>query len=214
MSSTTATTKKTTTGTQEVDEPSSTTTAKQTTMKTATASLPLVSWKHGLSRKADAMQSSSWMSMALTLDGRDKITKVLQYVSRFLAWYYYKRAHNLLSARFAGLKVSLTNSRKAFRLGKAFMEFQRLYKMNLFSTPMNYCCCKASTSTASTTTTTALADTTTTTTASKTKDGAGAASSSTATTASSSSSISSFSLIQKVGAAIKQAFGPVTISTF
>lgn len=88
----------------------------------------------GLARKASPLRFKSWMACALTLDGRDKITKVLQYVSRLLAWWY--SAHRLdanQSARFTGLFKALATSRKAFRLGRSFMEMDKIQSMGLLS---------------------------------------------------------------------------------
>jgi Peroxisomal biogenesis factor 11 (PEX11) len=108
------------------------------------ASLPLVpSWKHGMAGKASGkMRITPWFDLAMTLDGRDKITKLLQYISRFLAWYYgsVKKSSSAtatiqhMAERFANLKVALTNSRKAFRLGRTVMELQKVYKMNVIAT--------------------------------------------------------------------------------
>ena len=86
--------------------------------------IPVVSLRAGLSDKASAADVRSWIALSLTLDGRDKITKVLQYSARLLAWYYG-------SQRFANLKVSLTNSRKAYRIGRTLIELQKLRSMGL-----------------------------------------------------------------------------------
>jgi Peroxisomal biogenesis factor 11 (PEX11) len=126
-------------------------------------SLPLmVSWKHGMAHKASGTKNITvWFDLAMTLDGRDKITKLLQYMARFLAWYYSTSTSRGLVAggggssstsscststsnaaalaaataeRFANLKVALTNSRKAFRLGRTLVELQKVYGMNLVQT--------------------------------------------------------------------------------
>ena len=94
--------------------------------------LPFVaSFSDGLQRKHHISDLQAWAKLALTLDGRDKITKVLQYSSRFLAWWFLgtKQAN-----RFETLKKSLSNSRKAFRLGRTMIELQRLSKMGLDET--------------------------------------------------------------------------------
>ena len=41
-----------------------------------------------LSNKASPYQSRPWVQLSQTLEGRDKITKVVQYFARFLAFYY------------------------------------------------------------------------------------------------------------------------------
>ncbi len=42
----------------------------------------------GLSQKRSPMHVKNWISCVLTLDGRDKFTKMLQYSSRLLCWYF------------------------------------------------------------------------------------------------------------------------------
>eukprot|EP00980_Cylindrotheca_fusiformis_P027112 scaffold18886_cov108-Cylindrotheca_fusiformis.AAC.3 len=82
--------------------------------------------KVGLERKASPLAIKSWASLALTLDGRDKITKVLQYVSRFLGWWFAGGRFNNQSLRFNALYKTLANSRKAYRLGRSFIELEKL----------------------------------------------------------------------------------------
>jgi hypothetical protein len=91
-------------------------------------------WKTGFQRKASPSEVQPWATLSMTLDGRDKITKTLQYASRFLGWYLAGR--NLgdggnLSQRFLSLYKSLAASRKAFRLGRSFVELQKLRTMGL-----------------------------------------------------------------------------------
>jgi Peroxisomal biogenesis factor 11 (PEX11) len=85
--------------------------------------LPLISLKQGLNKKATPWALSSWVKLALTLDGRDKITKVCQYTSRMLAWWYV--GTNQMT-RFKAVQGSLTTSRKAFRLGRSLIEVQKI----------------------------------------------------------------------------------------
>jgi hypothetical protein len=85
--------------------------------------LPIVSLREGLQRKVTAWELQSWVSMALTLDGRDKITKFLQYVARLFAWWL---AGTTQAQRFSSLKTSIATSRKAFRLGRTLIEYQKL----------------------------------------------------------------------------------------
>jgi len=61
----------------------------------------------------------------LSLDGRDKITKIIQYSSRFLAYYTQQK-------RFSNLQNSLTHSRKAFRFGRSFIEIYKLWNLGIF----------------------------------------------------------------------------------
>jgi hypothetical protein len=87
------------------------------------STLPIVSLREGLQLKVSAWELQSWVSMALTLDGRDKITKFLQYVARLFAWWL---AGTTQAQRFTSLKMSITTSRKAFRLGRTLIEYQKL----------------------------------------------------------------------------------------
>lgn len=85
--------------------------------------IPDISLKQGLQKKADPLALSSWVKLALTLDGRDKITKICQYASRMLAWWFI--GSNQMQ-RFKALQTSLTNSRKAFRLGRSVIELHKI----------------------------------------------------------------------------------------
>lgn len=82
-------------------------------------------------RKSSPFSMKSWTSLALTLDGRDKITKVIQYVARLLAWWFAGTGSESLSLRYANLYKSLSTSRKAFRLGRSMMEIEKLRNMGL-----------------------------------------------------------------------------------
>jgi len=68
---------------------------------------------------------SNFVAMTLTLDGRDKVTKIIAYLSRLLAFYYSSRSPNL-SSRLASLKSALQMSRKPFRLFKSLNEVHKL----------------------------------------------------------------------------------------
>jgi hypothetical protein len=85
----------------------------------------------GLCRKANPWAIQPWAALVLTLDGRDKITKVLQYASRFLGWWLAGGSHKNQSVRFTALYKSLAMSRKAFRLGRSFIELEKLRSMGL-----------------------------------------------------------------------------------
>jgi hypothetical protein len=62
---------------------------KETPSKTATSiSISIPSFtKAGLSKKATPLALESWAALSLTLDGRDKLTKVFQYATRLLGWW-------------------------------------------------------------------------------------------------------------------------------
>mmetsp|Transcript_27981 Transcript_27981/g.50949 ORF Transcript_27981/g.50949 Transcript_27981/m.50949 type:complete len:515 (-) Transcript_27981:601-2145(-) len=94
--------------------------------------LPYVSFSSGIAHKASAKKLSSWVSMSLTLDGRDKITKFMQYACRLLAWFYNgSNSNNLfLAMRFRALYKALSESRKAFRLGRTITECTKIAEMN------------------------------------------------------------------------------------
>lgn len=101
-----------------------------------------------LATKASPLVMNSWIGTALTLDGRDKITKVIQYSSRFLGFYYETIADKIANGtisdtrsatslrlielflsratRFRNLQKSLTKSRKAYRLGRTMIELEKL----------------------------------------------------------------------------------------
>lgn len=99
--------------------------------KSPPTSVPIVSLSPGLKQKASPLELHSWVGLALTLDGRDKCTKLCQYMARTLAWWY---AGTNQAQRFNALKVSLTTSRKAYRLGRSLIEFHRLRSMGLLET--------------------------------------------------------------------------------
>jgi len=96
----------------------------------------LSSLNASFSTKASPFLLKSWIAMVLTLDGRDKVTKAIQYASRLLAHYYETTGNSAksLSAayliskakRFRNLQAALTNSRKAYRFGRSFIEFEKL----------------------------------------------------------------------------------------
>uniref|UniRef100_A0A7S1UMR9 Uncharacterized protein n=1 Tax=Grammatophora oceanica TaxID=210454 RepID=A0A7S1UMR9_9STRA len=89
--------------------------------------LPVVSARQGLGRKVPPTSLAPWIKLSLTLDGRDKITKVLQYSARLLAYLY--RGNPALQSKFTALKASLTTSRKAYRLGRSITELEKLRNM-------------------------------------------------------------------------------------
>lgn len=101
----------------------------------------------GLDRKASPWTLKSWVALSLTLDGRDKITKLLQYGSRFLAWWFVayglrRRGVNNgaaaalfnknQSVRFTSLYKAVAESRKAFRLGRSITELHKITTMGLW----------------------------------------------------------------------------------
>lgn len=98
--------------------------------------------KASFSTKASPFLIKSWITMSLTLNGRDKITKVIQYSSRLLGFYYESVAANIKNGsttnirqvalflskakRFRNLQKTLTKSRKAYRLGRSIIEIEKL----------------------------------------------------------------------------------------
>ncbi|KAL7483978.1 hypothetical protein ACHAW6_009622 [Cyclotella cf. meneghiniana] len=94
----------------------------------------------GLSLKRSPFHLQNWIACLLTLDGRDKFTKALQYACRLLAWHFGGLAssssgggraifYESLSRRFRLLYQSFVESRKAFRMGRGFIEYDKLRSM-------------------------------------------------------------------------------------
>jgi len=108
----------------------------------------------GLHKKQSPLAIKNWIATVLTLDGRDKFTKVLQYSSRLLCWYFAGLAaaavrsgsidggggstavvqqeqhlYQALSTRFNSLYKSLVTSRKAFRMGRSIIEWDKIKSM-------------------------------------------------------------------------------------
>jgi hypothetical protein len=102
---------------------------------------PLVSaLQAGLQRKASPFLIGSWTTLSLTLDGRDKITKFLQYWSRLLAYYYSSRRNAsgsgydaAAAASWHALYTNLSLSRKAFYLGRSVVEIEKLRNLGLWT---------------------------------------------------------------------------------
>ena len=119
--------------------------APQTVPAPLPPAIPLICLTSGLSLKASPTKLKSWIDLSLTLDGRDKITKVCQYTARLLGWYYESLARSLTgsmfgsddavralldkAARLRGLQAKLTESRKAFRLGRSLVEMEKIRSM-------------------------------------------------------------------------------------
>ena len=107
--------------------------------------IPFVCLRAGMSRKASPSYLKSWIALSLTLDGRDKVTKILQYGSRLLAWYYETLAMSIggsllgndatatqllaKAQKLRGLQAKLTESRKAYRLGRSLVEMDKIRGM-------------------------------------------------------------------------------------
>jgi hypothetical protein len=99
--------------------------------------------KSSMDKKASPMIFKNWIDLSLTLDGRDKITKVIQYASRLLGSYYESSASSVFvnenqyglfmekARRFRNLQKALTSSRKAYRLGRTVIEFEKLRSMGI-----------------------------------------------------------------------------------
>ncbi|CAB9518171.1 Peroxisomal biogenesis factor 11 (PEX11) [Seminavis robusta] len=85
---------------------------------------PKTTEQDGLQKKATSWTLASWVKLALTLDGRDKITKVFQYSARMLAWWFAGQTNQV--KRFKAVQASLTTRRKAYRLGRSLIEIQKI----------------------------------------------------------------------------------------
>ena len=84
----------------------------------------------GFRQKASPSSIKSWIALGSKLDGRDKITKALQYSARFIAWYYESRKYPLSSSDpYRSLQKNLTLSRKAFRLGRFINEIVAIHEL-------------------------------------------------------------------------------------
>lgn len=66
-----------------------------------------------------------WIKVLNQTEGRDKLTKCLQYGSRVISWYL--GGKNDVGRRFAALQATTGDSRKIFRLGKFANEYMRLH---------------------------------------------------------------------------------------
>ena len=106
--------------------------------------MSIFSFVEGL-RNKPSFGLRAWNHLILTLDGRDKVTKLLQYVCRLLAWWLQRSkvsaGHKryvigqlstfFTSERFAAMKNSLATSRKAFRLGRSTIEIQKIQALGI-----------------------------------------------------------------------------------
>jgi peroxin-11B len=63
-----------------------------------------------------------------THNGRDKICRLLQYGSRFLAWWLIVNSRPELSKRISNLEQSSSMARKIFRLAKSIAHIQAILK--------------------------------------------------------------------------------------
>ena len=101
--------------------------------------LSLVSMFEGF-RNKPTLGLRAWNHLILTLDGRDKVTKLLQYLCRLLAWWLQQPHQNyssrqlsafFIAERFVAMKNSLAMSRKAFRLGRSMIEIQKIQSLGI-----------------------------------------------------------------------------------
>jgi len=67
--------------------------------------------------------------------GRDKTYRAVQYLARFLGWYYLSRGDKLDAARWNSLKAHLALARKLMRLGKPMEHLQAALKASLTIAP-------------------------------------------------------------------------------
>jgi len=112
------------------------------------------SFTSSIASKATPLAMDNWVTLSLSLDGRDKITKLIQYTSRLLGYCFEVLAVSYSSSalheindtslrcdrrmkwmenakRFRNLQKALTQSRKAYRLGRSLAEVQKLKEMGL-----------------------------------------------------------------------------------
>ncbi|CCI41955.1 unnamed protein product [Albugo candida] len=68
---------------------------------------------------------NAMLSVASTLEGRDKLTKLLQYGSRALAWYCFTLGANEIGTRLSNLYKATQQARKVFRLGKSALLYTK-----------------------------------------------------------------------------------------
>ena len=108
----------------------------------------------GRHKKKSILSIQNWIATVLTLDGRDKFTKILQYSSRMLCWYFaglalststattagprvggvesvtrQQQLYQAISIRFNSLYKSIVTSRKAFRMGRSIIEYDKIRSM-------------------------------------------------------------------------------------
>ncbi|EIW70692.1 hypothetical protein TREMEDRAFT_68170 [Tremella mesenterica DSM 1558] len=62
---------------------------------------------------------SQALSLLATTNGRDKVFRLIQYLSRLIAWSLTRRGYADTADRFEGLKLGMTRARKALRLFRA-----------------------------------------------------------------------------------------------
>ena len=107
------------------------------------------SFRTSLRSKKSPWSTKPWIDLSLTLDGRDKITKVIQYTSRLLGFYYESllslntsasdaKQLALKAKQFRNLQKSLTSSRKAYRFGRSIIEINKLREMGLLELIAQY----------------------------------------------------------------------------
>jgi len=153
-------------GAMQCRQPSSNSRKKHPPLPSSNGVLSII--QTGLSAKRSPFEVKNWIACVLTLDGRDKLTKVFQYSSRFLCWYFAglakrttagigsspgdgagsavvgvasvlaalstnlelrRQYYSALSKRFEALYKSLLFSRKAFRLGRSIIEWDKISSM-------------------------------------------------------------------------------------
>eukprot|EP00743_Colponemidia_sp_Colp-15_P003585 GILK01003867.1.p1 GENE.GILK01003867.1~~GILK01003867.1.p1 ORF type:complete len:267 (+),score=40.56 GILK01003867.1:43-801(+) len=92
-------------------------------MASSTKTVPLVATAMTPKQKADFV--TQLIKFWNNYEGRDKFSKVLQYGSRFIAWYLLTSNPDM-SKRFSGLMVGMRDARKLFRLFKSVNEYQKV----------------------------------------------------------------------------------------
>lgn len=104
----------------------------------------LLCLKESIHEKSSILSFKNWIDVSLTLNGRDKITKIIQYSARLIAYYFESLAASMFSndiqkgifnaraKKFRSLQRALTSSRKAYRLGRTIIEIEKLNSMGIF----------------------------------------------------------------------------------
>lgn len=70
------------------------------------------------------------VSVLNSYEGRDKLSKTLQFAARFMKWHYLENNVNKEKAKHYGdLSTNLANARKLFSLFKSLAEMDKIVKL-------------------------------------------------------------------------------------
>jgi len=91
--------------------------------------------REAFGQKATTLALGSWTTMVSTVEGRDKMMKVIQFSSRFMAWHCAAR-DPAAARRWTGLFKSSQEGRKSIRVLKALNKVDQLFdEVPALSTP-------------------------------------------------------------------------------